>query len=101
MHPYLRLANAIIIQAAKDYRAVLRRLRSYADIEHELALYEKLVAEKKINPDSVKERQLVNLKRVKADIKGIEDFFHSPLYSVLTDVDGDYILDGLRKEVGA
>mgnify|MGYP007069888933 CR=1 FL=1 len=101
MDPYQKLANAIIIQAAKDYRAALRKLRSYADFEHELALYEKLVAEKKIKPDPVNERQLVNLKQIKADIKEIEDFFHSHLYSVLTDVNGDYILDGLRKEVGA
>lgn len=101
MDPYLRLANAIIIQAAKDYRVALREMRSYADIEPELLLYEKLLVKKAVKREEEKDRLLASLKRVKADIKEIEDFFHSPLYSVLTDVNGDYILDGLRKEVGA
>ena len=100
MDPYLRLANAIIIQAAKDYRVALREMRSYADIEAELLLYEKLLAKKEVKQDEEKDRLLASLKRVKADIKEIEDFFHSRLYSILTDVNGDYILDGLRKEVG-
>ena len=100
MDPYLKLANAIIIQAAKDYRVALREMRSYADIEAELLLYEKLLAKKEVKQDEEKDRLLASLKRVKADIKEIEDFFHSRLYSILTDVNGDYILDGLRKEVG-
>lgn len=100
MDPYLRLANAIIIQAAKDYRVALREMRSYADIEAELLLYEKLLAKKEVKQDEEKDRLLASLKRVKADVKEIEDFFHSRLYSILTDVNGDYILDGLRKEVG-
>ena len=98
MHPYQKLANAVIVQAAKDYRADLRMLRSYKDIEHELALYEKLVAEGKVREDTAMERKLTVLKKVRADKKGIEDFFHSHLYAVLTDVDGDYILDGIREE---
>ena len=101
MDPYLRLVNAIIIQAAKDYRVALREMRSYADIEPELLLYEKLLAKKAVKREEEKDRPLASLKRVKADIKEIEDFFHSRLYSILTDVNGDYILDGLRKEVGA
>ena len=100
MDPYLKLANAIIIQAAKDYRVALREMRSYADIEAELLLYEKLLAKKAVKREEEKDRLLASLKRVKADIKEIEDFFHSRLYSILTDVKGDYILDGLRKEVG-
>ena len=100
MDPYLKLANAIIIQAAKDYRVALREMRSYADIEAELLLSEKLLAKKAVKREEEKDRLLASLKRVKADIKEIEDFFHSRLYSILTDVNGDYILDGLRKEVG-
>ena len=98
MGPYYKLANAIVIQAAKDYRAALRKLRSYKDIEHELVLYEKLVAEGKVVEDTAMERKLTVLKKARADKKGIEDFFHSHLYSVLTDVDSDYILDGIREE---
>ena len=101
MDPYLRLTNAIKIHAAKDYRVALREMRSYADIEAELLLYEKLLAKKAVKREEEKDRLLASLKRVKADIKEIEDFFDSRLYSILTDVNGDYILDGLRKEVGA
>jgi hypothetical protein len=99
MDPYKKLANAIIIQAAKDYRVALRELQSYADIEPELLLYENELAEGKAEPDDEKDRKLGNLKRIKTDIKEIEEFFHSKLYSILTDVDGQYILEELQKEV--
>lgn len=64
-----RLANAVIILASKDYRAALKKIKK--------------------NPYS---------KAAKAELKEIEDFFHSDWYSVLTSVDGDMILKGLREE---
>ena len=99
MDPYKKLANAIIIQAAKDYRVTLRRMRSYETLEHELALYEQLLAEGKVMKDRTMEHKLIGLKRAKAEKKRIEEFFHSHLYSILTDVDGQYILEELQKEV--
>lgn len=66
---YRRLANAIIITAAEDYRMVFRKLKN--------------------NPQN---------KAVKKELARIEDFFHSDWYKVLTDVDGDMILRGLREE---
>lgn len=66
---YRRLANAVIIIAAKDYRMALRKQRK--------------------NPHN---------KAVKTELAKIEDFFHSDRYKALTDVDGDMILQGLREE---
>ena len=66
---YEELAQAIILQAVKDYRKVLKMLGR--------------------RPDSflwLKEK------------RSCEAFFHSSWFSVLTGVDPDQILDGLRKE---
>lgn len=63
------LANAIVKQAAADYREALRALRRH--------------------PDSRAAMQTA---------MEIEDFFHSDWYGVLTDIDPDYLIDRLRKE---
>lgn len=66
------LANAIIIKAAKDYRIALKRqLR---------------------NPGSEKADH---------DIKEIAHFFRSKWFSCLTTIDGEYLIERLRQEVGA
>lgn len=67
---YTYLANAIIIQAAQDYRKALRILKRYP--RNEFALTEK---------------------------KNDEDFFTSDWYSQLTKVDGKRLLERLQKEV--
>ncbi len=67
--PYEKLANAIIIQASKDYMTNLRK--------------------KKRNPGSASAEH---------DIKECERFFRSDWYQVLTSVDGEYLMDRLRKE---
>ena len=69
MNEYEALANAIIEQAAKDYRAA----------------WERLVEE----PSNQKARRA---------LQGIEGFFASEWYRVLTTVDGDKILHMLREE---
>ena len=71
LDPYELLGNAIIIQAAKDYRMALRRL-----------------SRNRCNRDA----------QVQAD--DIERFFHSELYSALTDVDPDMLIRKLREEQG-
>lgn len=63
------LANAIVEQAAKDYRADIRLVKK--------------------NPDA---------KAALKDALEIEKFFHSGWYSMLTDVDGDYLIKRLRRE---
>ncbi|MCD7724508.1 MAG: hypothetical protein LUI12_02990 [Clostridiales bacterium] len=67
---YEKLANAIILQAVKDYRMALKTLKR--------------------NPNSYSASDTV---------KEIERFFHSQWYTVLTDVDGDFLIRRLRQEV--
>ena len=69
MTGYQALANAIIEQAVKDYRAALKILRRH--------------------PDS---------KAAMAEAMEIERFFHSGWYGVLTEIDPDYLIKRLRKE---
>lgn len=67
---YENLANAIILQAVKDYKRVLHRLGANPrnrDVMHE------------------KER--------------LERFFHSPWYEALTDLDADRLIEGVQERV--
>ena len=67
--PYENLANAIILTAVDDYR---RALKKYSQ-----------------NPDS---------KSAKADVDALENFFRSQWYSVLTSVEGEFLIRKLRAE---
>lgn len=69
---YENLANAIILQAVKDYRMALRSL--------------------KVNPRN---------RTAQADKAEIERFFRSQWYSALTDVKGEMLIRSLQKEVDA
>ena len=70
MTPYQSLANAIIEQAAKDYRIALRyHLKHPYD------------------------------GRYKRDVAEIERFFRSDWYTALTDVDGEYLIREIRRRV--
>lgn len=70
--PYENLANAIIISAAKDYRVALRR-----QIRH---------------PGG---------QEAKHTVDRLESYFRSAWFGVLTDVDGEYLMACIRKEVEA
>lgn len=69
MNPWQSLANAIVISAAKDYRAALRRLRR--------------------NPNS---------QSAKSEIADIERFFRSDWYAMLTNVHGEALIRKLKEE---
>ena len=69
---YENLANAIILQAVKDYRVALKCL--------------------KVNPRN---------KTALADKEEIERFFRSGWFSVLTSVDGEMLIRSLQMEVEA
>ena len=71
MEPYQALANAIVITAAKDYRAALMV--------------------KKNNPMN---------DAIKKQVSRLEEFFSSDWYETLTKVPGDYIAGKIREEVG-
>lgn len=64
------LANAVIIQAAKDYRVVARRLERF--------------------PASEKSRK---------ELRELEDFFRSDWFRMLSSANGPAILEQLRKEI--
>lgn len=72
MTGYHVLANAIIIQAVKDYKSAIQTLRK--------------------NPES---------KKAMKEALELEEFFHSGWYRTLTGVDAEYLLDRLRKEAVA
>ena len=68
--PYERLANAIILQAVIDYRVALKKIKA--------------------NP---RNKEAIN------EALQIEKFFRSGWYSVLTSVDGEYLIKRLQEEV--
>lgn len=70
MSGYEQLANAIILQAVKDYRSALKRI--------------------KMNHAN---------KAAMSDAMECERFFRSGWYSALTSVDGEYLINRLREEV--
>lgn len=80
--PYQRLANAIVILAAKDYRAVLKKLKKYANV--------KKTDPKKLSPGE---------KDAKAEKASIERFFRSSWFSTLTSVEPEMLIRRLQKEV--
>lgn len=69
MNPYQRLANAIVVQAVKDWRYAVRKLKT--------------------NPTAWSAKHLK---------KHTEEFFLSGWFSDLTSVNGAYLLAELRKE---
>lgn len=71
-NPYRELANAIVVQAAKDYKKAVKRRRKYPK-------------------DEDAQREIRDLRR----------FFHSGWYSMLTEVDGDRLIKDLERSVDA
>lgn len=67
---YENLANAIILQAVKDYRIAMRKLNR--------------------KPGNA---------LAQAEIDSIERFFRSDWYKCLTDVDGELLIKKLKEEV--
>lgn len=69
LDPYEELANAIVEQAAKDYREIRRKLRK--------------------NPNDMTAR---------GQMGEVVRFFHSRWFGILTDANPDYILEQLKEE---
>ncbi|MBQ8837552.1 MAG: hypothetical protein IJ002_08645 [Clostridia bacterium] len=70
MNPYEALANAIVEQAVVDYKKALR----YAYMHP----YDEGYA---------------------ADVKEVENFFSSPWYQLLTDLDSEFLMERIQKMV--
>ena len=67
--PYENLANAIVLQAVKDYRDALKRLKKKPGNQAAMS-----------------------------DAMECERFFHSGWYKTLASVDGEYLIQKLREE---
>ena len=67
---YEDLANAIVLQAAKDYRVALKSLRA--------------------NPRN---------RKALSDKEELEQFFRSQWFTVLTSLDGETLIRSLKQEV--
>ena len=70
MTPYQALANAIVELAVKDYKKSLKRYYRSQN-----------------NEDYA------------AEVKSLERFFRSGWYGMLTDLDGEYLMTGVRRMV--
>ena len=70
MEPYQALANAIVELAVKDYKKALKRHHRFPN-----------------NEDYA------------AEVKSLERFFRSGWYGMLTDLDGEYLITGIRRMV--
>lgn len=68
--PYQNLANAIVLSAVKDYRDALKKLKKKQN--------NKLAADERDD---------------------IERFFRSGYFAILTEIDPEYLIDRLNKEV--
>lgn len=69
-NPYEKLANAIVLQAVSDYRTALKKVKK--------------------NPN--------NRDAIDGALQ-IEKFFRSERYQTLTSLDGEYLIERLRKEI--
>jgi hypothetical protein len=70
MEPYESLANAIIVQAVKDFREALQRLGRHPEKND-----------------------------YKAEVKSLERFFCSSWYQILTDLDGNLLMRKVREKL--
>ena len=68
---YDKLADAIVLQAVKDYRALLRKWKKNT-----------------------------SNREVMRELSKIEKFFRSEWYLLLTNVDPEFLIEKLRKEIG-
>ena len=70
MNPYQALANAIVELAVKDYKKALKRHYRFPNRED-----------------------------YAAEVKSLERFFRSGWYGMLTDLDAEYLMAGIRRMV--
>ena len=89
MNQYKVLANAVIVQAATDYRAARRALKKCAL----KAEYTKNISRAELAKLETKMRTCRRM------IRDVERFFRSSWFTMLSDADGRQILTELQKEV--
>ena len=88
MDPYQMLANAVIIQAVKDYRAALKRVMKGEIHKRWIRIDE----ETEVEMDKQFEEAL-------DEKNDIEEFFLSGRHHTFTDVDGPYLVKKIREDM--
>ena len=110
---YERLANAIIEQAVEDYRRARKYLKKHPRTEELEATVAAQLAEKKKRREqrvklnlpaerikrSREERLLVKIKDNERTQRETEKFFQSEWFSRLTEINGEWLLKRLKKEM--
>lgn len=87
--PWRALAEAVIVQAVKDYRICSQRIRQ---IQNRLHRRTGITSTEAIE-------QKGRLRRYLGAQDAIRDFFFSPSFHVLSDLDGRKLLERLDQEV--
>ena len=114
VNPYERLANGIIEQATKDYRRVRKYLKKHPHTKELEATVAAQLAEKKKRREeraklklpavkeksSKEERLLDNIRSNECVVADTEKFFLSDWFTDLTEINGKWLLERLKQEVG-
>lgn len=112
MDAFENLANAIIVQAAEDYRAARKYLKKHPrtkELEEVAALQtaerRKRAAERREKglpganeKPGPEERLLSKIKSKERTLVEVQQFFRSKWYAALTTVDGEWLLRKLNDE---
>ena len=112
LNPYEALANGIITQAVNDYRQAVKFLKKHprtdkleADVASQLAEKKKrreerakLKLPKEREKQSQEERLLDNIRNNELMASETEKFFQSEWFSKLTEIDGHWLLERIKKE---
>lgn len=101
MTPYENLANAIVIQAARDYLTetkVLKKLLSQEPSPDPPKPSEQDGDDKERKEKGIREKWEDKCNEHRFNLASIERFFHSRWHQMLTDVDGDAIFQKLKQE---
>ena len=88
LDPYELLANAVIIQAVKDYRAALKRVMK-GEIHKR---WIRIDDETEVEMDSAFEEAVT-------EKNDIEDFFLSGRHHMFTGVDGSYLVKKIKEDM--
>ena len=91
--PYERLANAVIIQAARDYLTARRQLKRHLGNEP--------VRWRGTGENPCWQKWDEKRKDIVTGINELHDFFHSEWFMTLSDADGPALFERLRKEADA
>lgn len=106
MDSYQLLSNAIILQAIDDYKKnpkiIAAREKKLHKLKQVLEAVKKTGIENDIKKAAARvEKAEKSIMLAKEDQRDIERFFRSSWYRMLTNVDGEIILNYLHKEVRA